>query len=114
MSNASVFLHHIERIANVAGARFDSDARAEILDVIESIESEIADLRRDVRELKARDMNITWPIDAIAPPSLDYKQKDRDHEALINKLHKLLKTDDIDGIRDLVEAEHDAIHGPNG
>jgi hypothetical protein len=57
-------------------------------------------------------MNFTGNIDAIERTLKDFRQKNRDHEALINELHELLKTDDIDGIRDLVEAEHGAIHGP--
>lgn len=43
----------------------------------------------------------------------DYRRRNRDHERLIGELHELLKIDDIDGIRDLVEAEHGAIHGPS-
>ena len=35
------------------------------------------------------------------------------HEAMIGRLKVLLDADDLDGARDLVKAEYDAIHGPS-
>lgn len=41
-----------------------------------------------------------------------YRRSNADHERLIGKLRDLLKVDDLDGARDLVNAEYDSIHGP--
>lgn len=54
MSNASTLLHYFGRLATACNVRLDSDAKAEIEDIVESIESDISDLRDDVRELKGQ------------------------------------------------------------
>lgn len=52
MSNAWVLLHHFEMLANASGVQLDAKSRADIEDIVESLESDIADLRDDVRELR--------------------------------------------------------------
>jgi hypothetical protein len=41
-----------------------------------------------------------------------YREKTYAHERLVGKLLELLKVDDLDGARDLVQHEYDGIHGP--
>jgi hypothetical protein len=43
----------------------------------------------------------------------DYRHKDADHERMVGELRKLLKAEDLDGARDIVDAEYGAIHGPS-
>lgn len=41
-----------------------------------------------------------------------YTRVSSEHETMVSDLIKLLDNDDLDGARDLVKAEYDAIHGP--
>jgi hypothetical protein len=43
----------------------------------------------------------------------NYQRDNYAHERLIGELRTLLRNDDLDAARDLVEAEYGAIHGPN-
>jgi hypothetical protein len=43
----------------------------------------------------------------------DYRRKDAAHERMVGELREMLKVDDLDGARDIVEAEYGAIHGPS-
>jgi polyhydroxyalkanoate synthesis regulator phasin len=51
-SNASTLSHHMRRIAERAGVRWDSDCEAEIEGVVEDLEKQISDLRDEVRALR--------------------------------------------------------------
>jgi hypothetical protein len=42
-----------------------------------------------------------------------YREKDAAHERMVYELRKLLKVDDLDGARDVVDAAFGAIHGPS-
>lgn len=42
----------------------------------------------------------------------DYRRDVAAHERMVGKLLKLLDNDDLDGARDIVKAEYEAIHGP--
>jgi hypothetical protein len=42
-----------------------------------------------------------------------YRTQNGHHERTLGQLLKLLKADELDAARDLVQAEYDAIHGPN-
>src|SRR5690606_11943823 len=41
-----------------------------------------------------------------------YTRVSSEHERMVGDLLKLLDNDDLDGARDLVKAEYEAIHGP--
>lgn len=84
-----------------------------MMDISAIVESALVTSKRDQawQALVDRKQNEIQRLNSLLD---SYRTRNADHERLIGKLHQLLKTDDIDGIRDLVEAEHDAIHGPNG
>jgi hypothetical protein len=42
-----------------------------------------------------------------------YRTQNAQHERTLGQLLKLLKADDLDAARDLVQYEFDGIHGPN-
>jgi hypothetical protein len=43
-----------------------------------------------------------------------YRRVSAKHESMVGDLRDALNADDLDKARDIVSAEYDAIHGPNG
>ena len=77
-----------------------------LLDDIDSL------IRADVAKSTAAMRDASAELNRRQSTIDQYRRDNAKHERLIGDLLERLNKDDLDGARDLVKAEYDAIHGP--
>lgn len=81
-------------------------------EVIDPVSQYIEDSARAMGKASAAMKQAEIELDRRQRLIDDYRRKDAEHERMIGDLLELLDNDDLDGARDIVKAEYDAIHGP--